>query len=168
MSELPTGLVYGKDHPSAGQTVEPEGIYIFSYDVKAYEVADYKSFPEDTDVAVFKSALINTIDAFVASYCQTVLRIASACEASKKALGAHIPVSLDYNAAMGLMQRAQAQFDQAAAKIASWDGMGKISFILPFAEIAFLDEELTKIDTKESKPYLLGIMFTASFNNINV
>lgn len=155
----------------ANEIIVPESAYIMSYDTKALRISDYHHFTEEVPLTIFKAVLLNTLDQFVAEYCESLWQIATACEEIKKR-GPSIneKIVIDYQTAMQLIGRSQARLDQAITDIARWDGSTPICTMLPYTELAFQEfkpgdiiGQKQKLDTGNCKPMVNGMLFTAEW-----
>lgn len=165
-------LEFDKDHPTRANeklTVPADKSYIITFDTQDLKLRDAHVFDDALALLAFKGVLINTLDAFTASYAEGVWEIAKACEKEcvKDPKGAHV---LDNQRAVGLIQRAQMRLDEMINRVGDWDGKEPISTVLPYVATAtkMVKEVLTDsmketIDTKDSKPYVNGVIFEAAW-----
>ena len=157
-----TQLVYDSEHEKAGQTVEPVGPCLMSYDTKTFKVTDYHNFGADFTLFALKAATINALESFTQNYVLSVGALAKASEECAKRMRQG-RVVIDGKGALACIGRAQAQLDAAISKVANWDGAGEIHILLPYASLAakdaFKEGEPQIIDTDNSQPYVNGMLF---------
>lgn len=170
--------IFNKQHPTrAGETLNPAGTYIMTFDSRDLAVSDHAAFhstPDDPlSLLKFKALLINTLDNFVAEYSETVMQIAQACAKLEKIppgqrLGK--PIILDVQSAIQLIQRAHMRLEMIIQDVMKWDGKSPFSVMVPYAVVAERDitpgdiiGQPRELDTAHCRPLVNGMIFLAEY-----
>lgn len=155
-------LVYDNEHEKAGQSVEPTGPCLLSYDTKTFKVTDYHNFGDGFTLLALKAAAINALESFIHNYVIALGALHTASEACAKRQRSG-RVVIDAKGMLACIGRANNRLDAAITKIADWDGTDEIHILIPYAVVAAKESkqegEPPLVDTDNSQPYVNGMMF---------
>lgn len=172
---VPETLTYRDNHPDKpGAVAVFEAPYMFSYDVRDMRVSDGLDKVATTDLTVFKGILVNTLENFVAQYAEQVWQLVQvSAQIEKKQRGGRQVINNQFG--MRLISIAENALVEAETRLMAWDGKSVFSALLPYAEIGIVPESedmkapfmqpAGQIDTLNSKPRAIGMLFSARFSN---
>jgi cytosine/adenosine deaminase-related metal-dependent hydrolase len=138
--------------------------HIIAFDTITATESSRLDFDEQPELLVFKSALVNTLEAFVSEYASNIMAIVQECEEVRARRRAG-KIIMDVQSGLQLVGRAQSRLDAAYYEISRWDGEKPLTILLPYAHIetATTKDGVEHIDTTTSKAYVNGMFFQATY-----
>lgn len=139
--------------------------YVYSYDTRAFKVGMFHEFTDGIPLTAFKAVFVNTIEAFVKNYADTVWAMVQASERCRKKIQFGEPI-LDPQTGMNLIGRAQARAEHAYSDLLKWNGQTEFTVLLPYSETGFGGPNLKddEINTSACRPVVNGMMFVMRHN----